>query len=38
MLKKLSVFILGEPLQTRLPDRVRKNIAAQQIEGEKLIS
>lgn len=38
MLEKLSVFVFGEPLQTRLPDRVRENIAAQQIEGERLIS
>jgi hypothetical protein len=38
MLKNLSTFIFGEPLLTRLPDRVRENITAQQIEAEKLIS
>ncbi len=38
MLEKLSVFVFGELLQTRLPDRVRENIAAQQIEGKKLIN
>ena len=38
MLEKLSVFVFGEPLQAHLPERVRENIAVQQIEGEKLIS
>ena len=35
---KLSAFVFGEPLQKNLPQRVRDNIAAQQIEGERLIS
>ncbi|MBT3306430.1 MAG: adenylate/guanylate cyclase domain-containing protein [Alphaproteobacteria bacterium] len=38
MWDKLSVFVFGEPLKTHLPERVRDNIATQQIEGEKLIS
>ncbi|MBC8337840.1 MAG: adenylate/guanylate cyclase domain-containing protein [Rhodospirillales bacterium] len=38
MLEKLSVFIFGEPMKTRLPERVRESIAAQQVQGERLIS
>jgi len=38
MLDKLSVFVFGEALKTKLPERVRENIAAQQIQGERLIS
>lgn len=38
MLKKLSVFIFGERLQSHLPERVRESIAQQQCESEKLIS
>ena len=38
MLKKLSVFIFGERLQSHLPERVRESIAQQQCESEKFIS
>ena len=38
MWEKCSIFIFGERLQTRLPERVRESIAAQQAESEKLIS
>ena len=38
MLKKLSVFIFGERLQSHPPERVRESIAQQQCESEKLIS
>ena len=38
MLKKLSVFIFGERLQSHLSERVRESIAQQQCESEKLIS
>ncbi|MDA0304902.1 MAG: adenylate/guanylate cyclase domain-containing protein [Proteobacteria bacterium] len=38
MWKKLSIFIFGERMQAYLPKRVRDNIAAQQVESEKLIS
>ena len=38
MLKKLSVFIFDERLQSHLPERVRESIAQQQCESEKLIS
>ena len=38
MWEKMSVFIFGERLQSRLPERVRESIAIQQRESEKLIS
>ena len=38
MLKKLSVFIFGEWLQSHLSERVHESIAQQQCESEKLIS
>jgi adenylate cyclase len=35
---KLSVFVFGERMQSRLPERVRESITQQQCESEKLIS
>ncbi len=38
MLKRLSRFVLGEPLPAQLPERVRQAIARQQCQAEILIS
>jgi adenylate cyclase len=38
MWQRISTFICGEPVSGRLPARVRERIAAQQLQGEKLIS
>ncbi|HEC90455.1 MAG TPA: adenylate/guanylate cyclase domain-containing protein [Alphaproteobacteria bacterium] len=38
MLKRLSHFVLGEPLPAQLPERVRQAIARQQCQAEILIS
>ncbi|MCF3628113.1 adenylate/guanylate cyclase domain-containing protein [Thalassospiraceae bacterium LMO-SO8] len=38
MWQRLSDFIFGHPVGDRLPARVRDRIAAQQLQGEKLIS
>ena len=35
---KLSVFVFGERMQSRLPERVLESITQQQCESEKLIS
>ena len=38
MLKRLSHFVLGDPLPAQLPERVRQAIARQQCQAEILIS